>query len=105
MRNLALRQMVAFTGAVFVGLLAAQAQGQTITRNGSSVQAMFSADSDTYFASDPSLIPFGPAGPGTYPYYTPLPTMPAVPSALAFPRPATHLPGLLAVTRPPSPTA
>ena len=40
MRNLAFRHIVVLTATVFAGLLAADTQGQNITRDGSGVEAI-----------------------------------------------------------------
>ncbi len=78
-RAKAFRYLAAFTAVVLIGLLAAHAQGQTITPQGSTVEAMFGSQSDAYQASDPAgLVPFGPAGSGTYTYSLPLNNMPAI---------------------------
>ncbi len=72
MRNLAFRHVAAFTAAVFVGFLAAHAQGQTptITRQGSTVEAFFLSQSGSYTNTDPAGLAT-PANPGYPPLYPP----------------------------------
>ena len=93
MTKLAFRHIAVLTAAVFVGFLAADAQGQNITRVGSGVEAMFASQSEAYMASDPlTLPPFGPAGAGPYYPGNGLPNSPV---------PGTGLPNLPA---PPTPS-
>ena len=84
MRNLAFRHIVVFAAAVSVGLLVADAQGQTITSQGSDVKAMFASQSETYKDSDPPSISWGIAGAGPY-SPGPLLNLPPAPGASIVP--------------------
>ena len=85
MRNLTYRHMVVFAAVVLIGFLAARVQGQTITRQGSSVEAMFASESEAYQASDPAGIPFGLAGSGPYAPGAGIPTLPPAPAPSVTP--------------------
>jgi hypothetical protein len=75
-----------FPALAGVGFIAADANGQTITRTGSGVEARFASQSDAYQDSDPTgLTPFSPVGPGLYPGSAPLPGLPAAPVASIIP--------------------
>lgn len=80
-----LRAARALTAAAFVGLLAAAAQGQIITRNGDGTNAFFASQSDVYQDSDPTGAIFGPAGLGPYTAGLVLPGLPAAPVASLTP--------------------
>ncbi len=79
-RFVAGRKYLVLAGTLVFFFLSAAAQGQTITRNGDGVEAMFASQSESYRDSDPTGILWGIAGSGPYASGSPLPGLPSPPT-------------------------
>ena len=79
---------------VGLSLASTQVDAQTITPNGSGVEAMFASQSDAFRDSDPPGIVWGaPAGLGLYPVNAVIPGLPTSPTPSIVPAPGNSFAG------------
>jgi hypothetical protein len=79
MRTFVFRQFVVVVTIILSLCLVVRSQGQTVSRNGSGVKAMFASQSESYKDSDPTGMTWGLAGLGSYTSGAPLPGLPGAP--------------------------